>query len=177
MNGSASVNSLEALRDWYAALCVFRTDAMESLASISLEIRRADAWLDEQLRSWQQAARDAEEEVVRYKAELANRRHVNFAGRVPDCTVQEENLQNAENQLQYARDQIEVVRGWFHRMPKMIDEDYTGPARRLMNLLEGDLPRGLAMLSGQIANLEAYLNIRAEQIPQTPPSQTAKSSP
>jgi hypothetical protein len=177
MNGSASVNSLEALRDWYAALCVFRTEAMESLASISLEIQRADNWLDEQLRTWQQAARDAEEDVVRYKAELSNRRHVNFAGRVPDCTVQEENLQNAENQLEYARDQIEVVRRWFHRMPKMVDEDYTGPARRLMNLLEGDLPRGLAVLNGQIASLEAYLNIRAEQIPQAPPSPTAKGSP
>jgi len=177
MNGSASVNSLEALRDWYAALCVFRTEALESLTSISLEIQRVDTWLDEQLRSWQQAARDAEEDVVRYKAELVNRRHVNFAGRVPDCTVQEENLQNAESQLQYTRDQIEVVRRWFHLMPKMIDEEYTGPARRLINLLEGDLPRGLAMLKGQIASLEAYLNIRAEQVPQPPPSQTAKGSP
>jgi hypothetical protein len=177
MDGSANVNSLEALHDWYAALCVFRTEAMESLSSVSLEIQRADNWLDEQLRSWQQAARDAEEDVVRYKAELANRRHVNFAGRVPDCTVQQENLQNAEDRLQYARDQIEVVRRWFHRMPKMIDEEYTGPARRFMNLLEGDLPRGLAMLKGQIASLEAYLNIQSERVAQAPPPETAKGSP
>jgi hypothetical protein len=177
MNGSASVNSLAVLHDWYAALCVFRTEAMESLASISLEIQRADTWLDDQSRSWQQAARDAEEDVVRCKAELANRRQVNFAGRIPDCSVQEENLQEAENQLQYARDQIEVVRSWFHRMPKMIDEDYTGPSRRLMNLLEGDLPRGLAMLKSQIASLEAYLNIRAEQAPPAPVAETPKGTP
>lgn len=175
MNGSASVQSLEALYDWHAALCNFRTEAMESLASISLEIQRSEAWLDDQLRMWQQESRDAEEEVAHCKVELNNRKFVNFTGRVPDCTVQEEALWAAEDRLERAREQIGIVRNWFHRLPKMISEEYEGPSRHLMNFLEGDLPRGLALLQGQMASLEAYLNLRLEQAP--PPKPQAAEAP
>src|SRR5258708_39755380 len=103
MEGSADVHSIEALRDWHAALCVFRAEAMEALASVALEIQRADAWLDDQLRYWQREVRDCEEGVVRAKTELANRRFPDYSGRIPDCSVQEENLWKAESRLDYCR--------------------------------------------------------------------------
>ena len=37
----------------------------------------------------------------------------------------------------------------------MIDEMFTGPARRLVELLEEDVPKGLAELARQVASLEA----------------------
>ncbi len=46
-------------------------------------------------------------------------------------------------------------------MPKLVNEEYNGPARHLSNFLEGDLPRALALLNGQITSLEAYLNLNA----------------
>jgi hypothetical protein len=163
MNGSASVHSLQALYDWHAALVIFRTEALESLASISLEIQRAQSWLDDQLRFWQMEARDADEEVAQRKQELSSRKFPDFSGRIPDCSVQEENLWLAEKRLERARDQIDTVHSWFHRLPKMVNEEYEGAARHLTNMLEGDLPRGLAILKSQMASLEAYLNIRLEQ--------------
>ncbi len=102
MNGSASVHSLQALYDWHAALCIFRTEAVESLSGIALEIQRADSWLDDQLRHWQNEVRDAEEDVVRYKTELSNRKFPDFSGRIPDCSVQEEALWKAEDYLDHA---------------------------------------------------------------------------
>lgn len=173
MSGSADVHSLEALVDWHAALCVFRTEAAESMSAIALEIQRADSWLDDQLRSWQRETRDAEEDVVRYRAELANRKFPDFSGRIPDCSVQEENLWRAEARLERARDQIEVVRRWYQKLPKMINDEYDVPARHLINFLDADLPRGLALLKNQIASLEAYLNLQAEHVP--PPSPTTSS--
>ena len=170
MNEAASVHSIEALYEWHAALCVFRTEALEALASVSLEIQRADAWLDDQLRHWQRAARDAEEEVVRAKTELFNRRFPDYAGRIPDCSVQEEALWAAEDRLQHAHDQIAIVRQWYQRMPKMISEAYDGPSRHLANFLEAELPRGLATLKARIANLEAYVNLKPEHVPSAPPA-------
>lgn len=168
MNGSASVHSLEALYDWHAALCIFRTEALESLASIALEIQRADNWLDDQLRGWQREVRDADEQVLRCKTELANRKFVDSSGRMPDCSVQEEALDRAEKRLEHAREQIEVVRQWYYRLPKMINEEYEGPARRITNFLEAEVPRGLATLNSQITSLEAYLNLKSEQLPKAP---------
>ena len=172
MADAAEVDAIELLREWHSALCVFRTEASEALAAISLEIQRTDSWLDDQLRSWQREARDAEEEVVRCKAELATRKTPDFSGRIPDCSVQETNLRRAKARLEFARDQIDVVRGWYTKMPKLIEEAYTGPGRRLSNFLEAELPRGIALLKNQIASLEAYVNLRSEPPPPAPPPKT-----
>lgn len=177
MNGSAGVHSLEALLAWHASLCIFRTDASEAMASVALEIQRADSWFEDRLRHWQNAARDAEEEVARAKAELSNRRFPDFSGRIPDCSVQEEALWKAESRLEYTRDQIEVVRRWCQRLPRMIGEAYEGPARHLINFLEGDLQRGTALLKNQIASLDAYLNLQSERVPAAPAPPAGKDAP
>jgi hypothetical protein len=164
MTGPAAVHSIELLQEWHAALCIFRTEAMESLSAIALEIQRTDAWLDEKLRGWQREARDAEELVVRYKAELANRRFPDFSGRIPDCSLQEENLLKAERRLEYARDQIDIVHRWYTRMPKLVEEASSAPSRHLANFLEGELPRALAVLTERIRSLEAYVNVQPQQV-------------
>ena len=176
MTGPAAVNSIDVLQEWHSALCVFRTEAMEALASVALEIQRADMWLDEQLRAWQREARDAEEEVTRYKAELSNRQTPDYSGRIPDCSEQEKNLRWAKHRLENARDQIEVVRRWYTRMPKLIEEAYSGPAHHLANFLDGDLPRSLALLKDQIRSLDAYVNLRSDHIAAPPPAQPRKES-
>ncbi len=176
MTGPAAVDSITLLEEWHAAVCVFRTEAVEALASVALEIQRADLWLDEQLRGWQRAARDAEEDIVRYKAELANRRTPDYSGRIPDCSEQEENLRRAKGRLENARDQIEVVRRWYTKMPKLIEEAYSSSARHLANFLEGDLPRALALLKERIRSLDAYVNLRPEQMAAKPPIESAKES-
>ena len=42
----------------------------------------------------------------------------------------------------------------------MINEEYEGPARRLMNFLEGELPAAIALLSNRIGRLHAYTDIQ-----------------
>ena len=69
----ADVASIEALRDWLAALAVYRDEVGESLAGVQIEVRRGLEWVAEQLALWQRAVRDCEEEVTQRKAELAQR--------------------------------------------------------------------------------------------------------
>jgi hypothetical protein len=171
MNGSANVDSLEALREWHAALCVFRAEVVESLASVNQEIQRSDAWLDDQMRHWQSLARDAEEDVLRCKNDLANRKFEDFSGRMPDCSVQEEALWKAEKRLDYIREQIVVVRRWMTKLPKLISEAWDGASRHLSNFLEAELPRGIALMNSQITALEQYLHIKPpESAPAAPPA-------
>jgi len=174
MNLAANVHSLETLRDWHAALCIYRDEAMVALSSIAMEIQRADGWLEEMLHGWQREQREAEEEILRCKAELNARNVPDATGRIPDCSQQEEALWRAERKLEYIHHQIEVVRRWFVKLPKMVSEAYEGPSRHLMNFLEAELPRGIAMLGSQITALDAYLNIRPEETPAAPAPPTQK---
>ncbi len=91
MADGADVRSIDAVRDWHAALADYRDGLADSLAGVELEIRRARDWLEEQLARWQRAIRDCEEDVTRAKAELSQRKLPNWEGREPDCTVQEKN--------------------------------------------------------------------------------------
>jgi hypothetical protein len=165
MPDGADVRSIEAVTDWHAALTNYADSLAESLAGIELEIRRAYDWLDEQLASWRQAVRDCEDEVVRAKAELSQRKFKTWDGREPDCTVQEKALRLARARLQYAEEQVVKVRQWIGRLPKIIDEVYRGSARRLTNFLEDDLAKGRAELARRVAVLESYAGLRPDFAP------------
>jgi hypothetical protein len=160
MSPGADVQAIEALEDWHNALCLFREEALDALGSVALEVRRAFDWIEEEAKAWHREAREAEEDVVRAKAELAQRKTKDFAGRYPDTSVQEENLARAKARLRFAEDQIEVCRHWVTRLPKMVSEEYEGTARRMGTFLEIDLPAAIARLTARIESLHRYTQVK-----------------
>lgn len=163
----ADVRSIAAVIDWRADLTNYGDLLAEAMAGVDLELRRAADWLEEQLSRWKQAVRDCEEDVTRAKAELAQRKFPTWDGREPDCTVQEKALRLARARLEHAEEKVETVRRWIGRLPKMIDETYTGPSRRLKSMLEADLPSAQAELARRIASLESYAGLRPDHAPLT----------
>ena len=162
MSPGADVRSIDGLREWLAAAQIFGHDAGEALGGTQMEIRRAFDWIAEQGQLWERACRVGEQEVVQAKAELAARRFPNFDGKMPDTTVQERNLRRAEDKLDHARSQVVKCRAWAGRLPKIVEESFTGRGRRLQNFLEGELPRTLAQLSRRIESLEQYADLRTD---------------
>ena len=165
MQDAADVRSLEALRDMHTSMCVFRTDAMESLSSIELAIRRAQDWIAEQSQFWQRAIRACEDEVFQAKMELSQRKYPGYSGRPPDTTVQEENLRKAKAKLAHAQEKLEITRKWAIKFPNQVSEAYEEPGRQLMATLESDLPKGLAMLERRVIALEEYIALKAPPAP------------
>lgn len=165
MADGAEVRSIDAVRDWHAALSEYGDMLAESLAGVELELRRAQEWVAEQQSLWQRAVKKCEEDVVRAKAELSQRKFQTFDGREPDCTVQEKNLRMARARVEQAEDMVEKCRQWGQRLPRLVDEVYTGPARRLGNFLEAELPKGLADLTRRVAALESYAGLRPDYAP------------
>jgi hypothetical protein len=163
MNG-ADVHAIDALEDWHNALCLFREEATEALSSVALEIRRAFDWIDEEGKAWHRETREAEEAVVRAKAELAQRKTPDYSGRIPDTSVQEENLARAKARLRFAEEQVEVCRKWATRLPKMISEEYDGRSRRLNNFLDTDMPTAIAHLNSRIQSLHAYTQVKPTEV-------------
>jgi hypothetical protein len=165
MNAGADVTSLAVLHDWYATLAEFRTEAGNALASLALSLQRVADWLREQEQSWRRQIRACEEEVAQAKTELMSRRFAGFTGERPDCTVQEENLRRARARLEFAEGRLEATRRWAQRLPLEVQETYDGPTRRLAFFLDGELPRGLALLARQLTALEQYANLRVDPAP------------
>lgn len=172
---AADVRSIAAVIDWHAALTNYGDGLSEAMAGVDLEIRRAYDWLGEQLARWQRAVRDCEDEVIRAKAELAQRKLPRWDGRDPDCTVQEKALRVAKARLEHAGEKVETVRRWIGRLPKLVDELFTGSSRRLKSVLEADLPNALTELTRRINALESYAGLRPDYAPA--PSAPAAGAP
>ena len=115
MPDGADVASIEALRDWLAALAVYRDEVGGALAGVQIEIRRGLEWVSEQLALWQRAVRDCEEEVTQRKTELAAKKFPTWDGRMPDTTVEERNLRRALARLEHAEEQVRKCRSWTAR--------------------------------------------------------------
>ena len=179
MSPGADVRSIDGLREWIAAAQVYGHDAGESLGGTQLEIRRAFDWIGEQGQLWERACRVGEQEVVQAKAELAARRFPNFDGKMPDTTVQERNLRRAEDRLEHAVSQVAKCRSWAARLPKVVEETFTGRGRRLQNFLESDLPRTLSQLTRQVEALERYADLRTDytSAPSALPPSTGPQEP
>jgi hypothetical protein len=176
MADAADVRSIDAVREWHAALTEYGEILAESLAGVELEIRRARDWLEEQLGRWQRAIKDCQEDVTRAKAELSQRKFTTWDGREPDCSVQEKALRLAKAKLEHAEEQVVKCRQWIGRLPKMVDELYVGASRRLGNFIEAELPKGLADLGRRVAALENYASLRPDYNP-TPSASSVVAAP
>jgi hypothetical protein len=161
----ADVREIDALRDWIAALATFREAAQAGISGTNLELRRGFDWLEDQLKRWQSELKDTEEAVHVAKMELSARQIPNHDGKYPDTTLQERNLRRAMAKHDHCEDRIATCRRWLQRLPKLIDESYTGPARRLETFLAIDVTNAGIDLARRVEALEQYANLKADLAP------------
>ena len=173
MSGSANVTSIESLGQLRAALCTFGEKAADALLAADAEIHRTVDWLDDQIGYWKHEVRRWEDEVFRARTELSRRRMLRIGDRPPDCTEQEEALEHARQALVHAEDQVETTRRW-QRLWQEAMTEYSGPVGQFKSLLEGELPRAIALLERKIESLDAYVGLVA---PPPPRSGAGESSP
>src|SRR6185369_17480143 len=130
MNPSAHVTATEPLVHFQGDLASFNHNAKEALLAMEMEIRRAESFLDDQMKYWQAYQRKAEDKVFQAKNELARRKMMRISDRPPDCTEQEEALQKAEARLEYVEEKLAATQRWVREWPEAVRE-YLGPARQL----------------------------------------------
>jgi hypothetical protein len=159
MNEGAGVHALDAIKEWYAALALFRDDAGNALTSMSMALQKAADWLVEQQQLWRREQRRGEEEVSRARNELLTRQYQDWSGHEPDTTAQEKALRKAQARLGYVEERLEAIRRWMQRLPVAIQDSFEGPARTLSLFVDTGLPRTLAQLSRQLDALEQYVGL------------------
>jgi hypothetical protein len=176
MSDSARVTSIDALRDWKEAVCVFKDDAAEALCANELEIRRFFDWLDQQTKYWQNEVRRREDLVVQARNALVRKKMmVTPAGREPDTIEEEKALRRAKAMLAAAEEKLETARKIVPVVRRAVEE-YEAPARRLSGMLDSDVPQALALLGQKLDALDAYLSTAPPPAPAPPPStETSRS--
>jgi hypothetical protein len=165
MAESAHVDSLEALRDFRAALCGFMEEAKNALMDVDFELDRAIDWLNHDRRMyWASAVRTRGQDWTDAKAALHRKKLGKIQGSHPDTSAEEKAVRFAKGRYEEAEEKVEVVRAWIPELQHAAQE-YRSQAIPLGDMVDGELKNAVAKLDRMITALESYLSLHAPTTP------------
>src|SRR4051812_20992137 len=107
MSSQATVHSVEALKDFRAALALYGDDTLGALGAIEAEVRRTVRWLQQDRPYyWQEQIKRRREQVSLARAEVFRRQLQKRPDYTPAMSEQKENLRRAEASLQEAEKRL-----------------------------------------------------------------------
>src|SRR5439155_26408702 len=112
MAQGARVTSILAVADFREALCAFGASGRDALAGVDMQVRPAVDWLTDQTKFWQLQIRKCQEEVLRAKMELEQRKMENRDGCGRGTSEPEKNLRRAQERLRHAEERLANCRRW-----------------------------------------------------------------
>lgn len=177
MSQSANVRSVQALGELKGALSCFQGEAQDALQAAEQEIQRTLDWLQERLNHWRNEVSRRQEEVARAGTALTRCQASGYTDRdgryhAPNCSAYEQALRRAQSRLREAEAELRNVQEWTRRV-QQANGNYQRQAQRLATVLNGDLPRGTALLGRKIAILHSYTALQAPPVAGVPAPVTA----
>lgn len=159
MSTQASVQSIQALKDFRVALALFAEDVLAALGGVDMELKRTVQWLQHDRRFyWQDQIKRRQEKVAQARAEVFRRQLMATPGYSPAYTEQKELLRVAEASLRDAEKRAVLVKKWEPALQHAILE-YHASTRRITDLASGDVPTALVLLERLLDALEAYVRV------------------
>jgi hypothetical protein len=156
----ARVNSIQAIRDFRAALLSFIHEVNDSLTSVNLESRRSLEWiLERQPDFWKNEVRRGQDNVLQAKNDLHRCRSSPLpGGGTPSCMEERKALDRAQQRLKWAEEKVVKTRQWGATLQREVIE-YEGRSNQLAALMDGTMPQAVAFLDHALQALEGYLEI------------------
>lgn len=169
MSGSANVSSVDAIRQFAAAVIAFQEEARLCLSVLDSQLRQILFWLErDRPMFWKREIENCVREIADARVRLHQCRMRKLGDFRPSCIEEVKDLEKAQIAMEFAQKQVPHVKRWAAEAAHEGNE-YHGRAAQLVQSVERDIPRLLALLSFTVDRLEAYASVV------TPESQPAMS--
>jgi hypothetical protein len=156
MANQAKVSSIDALELFRANLIVFRTKARRALDMVFDEVRRTQVWLQNDRRMhWEGEIRRRRKLFEQAEADLYSAR---LTGMQESAAVKRAAVHKARRALDEAGEKLKQVKKWTQRFGGMADQ-LLKRLEPLRQIVEHDMPDGIAFLSQAQRTLEAYTDV------------------
>jgi len=160
MSKSANVKSIDAVKQFAAAVIQFREEAKNCMTRIDMEIGKVIGWLERDRPGfWKREAEHCDRRHAEARVSLHRCRMRRVGDFRPTCFEEQKMLQHCKRQLEYSRAQLGVIRQWTITS-KQEAEEYYGRASQLMQTLERDLPQLIMLLKQSAERLESYHKVQ-----------------
>lgn len=163
MTSGAHVESIDAVREFLAALHTFGQEVCDSVASFDVEVQASvEALTEVEPAFWKHELRRSEEAVSRAKIELERCRASTLPGGDPrSCMEERKQLDRARRKQQFIEEKIEAVRRWGNSVRPQVDE-YEARATQLGTVFDSEFPRAVLMLNRVLDALQSYTGVTAQ---------------
>ena len=157
MSGSANIRSLDAIREFRAALIVFLQQVGDALLSLNEQVFVAVDWVEnERPRFWDREVLRGYDDVAETRIALeTNRMRKEGFGHRPSLAEEKKALETAKRRLAYCQQKVEIVKQTGISLRHEADE-FLGRLSTLQRAVEADLPKMIGMLERMLLSLEAY---------------------
>jgi hypothetical protein len=165
MSKSASVLSIDTLRDFKAQMVTFAEDARNSLSGVDMELRRMRDWLErDQLGYWVSQIKKRQEELMQARSDLHRRKLSQSGSDTVSDADQKEALREATRRLHVAEEKVAAIKKLIPFLHHAIDE-YHSHSQPLGDHLAGGFEKSLATLEKMANALDAYTALKAPTAP------------
>jgi hypothetical protein len=157
LSSQADVRSIEALKEFRAALAMYAEEAQGALGAVKMEARRTVQWLQHDRKAyWQEQIKRRREQVASARSEVARRKLAKTPEHTPAFSEQKELLRVAEAALREAEAKVALIKKWEPALQQAILELHAS-IRRIGDLAGTDIPRASFLLGRLVDALEAYI--------------------
>lgn len=161
MSQSAHVTSVDAIRQFTAAVVVFQEEARLCLSMLDSQLRQILFWLErDRPMFWKREIENCMREIADARVRLHQCRMRRLGDFRPSCIEEVKDLEKARHDLEFAQKQVPTVKRW-HAEAAHEANEYHGRASQLIQQIEREIPRLLALLTFTIDRLEAYAAVAA----------------
>lgn len=160
MNGSARIESIEALKDLRIFLCNFARKIYVAVDEAESDVLSTLNWLRHNRHPyWKKELRIRDEQLVKAKLELKRKQSFERSlGNRSSCVDERKALAAAQRRFDKAQDKFNKIRNWIPRFEK---ESYAcrGALRGLTTFISINLPNTRTQIDKMIYALESYVNV------------------
>jgi hypothetical protein len=163
MAQGARVESIDAIKQFRAALIKFAESGNVALTSADSDVDRTLSWLErEQSVYWAGQVRKRHEWVQRCEDAVRQKRlFKGFDGREQSAVDEMKALSNARRMREQAEEKVIAVKKAIQVLGKE-GQLYKGRVQKLATTLQSDIPNAVRMLDAMIGHIEQYVSIQTE---------------
>lgn len=156
MSDSANVSSIEAICEFANAVVRFQEEARTCLTAMDSQLRQVQAWLEQDRPVfWKHEIESCTRHVADARIRLHQCRMRRIGDFRPTCFEEQKDLEQAKRNLDFAQKQLPNVKRWNIAAQHEANE-FHGRASQMIQMLEREIPRLLALLRFSVDRLEAY---------------------
>lgn len=161
MGRSANVTSTDAIRQFAGAVLAFQEEAKMCLTILDSQLRQILFWLEQDRpQFWKREIENCSREMTEARVRLHQCRMRRLGDFRPSCIEEVKALEQAKRDIEFAQMQVPRVKRW-HAEASHEGNEYRGRAAQLVQAIERDVPRLLALLAFTVDRLEAYATATA----------------